>query len=127
MRRKTKKQQRLEAAFDQAVEKHLRGLGATDNEGDFRNMYPLRLPTDVGDLLAHPNGTWVAMRFADVDRAKQRLPHGFHDRLNGYSGKYNVHFADDAVGDIACVLRTIDSMLRDVLAGRRAASAGNSI
>jgi hypothetical protein len=117
VRRKTKKQQRLEDAFDVAVEEHLREKGATTNEGYLSNMYPLRLPTDVGDLLVHANGSWVAMRFVDVERAKQRLPHGFYDRLNQFSGKYNAHFSDDGVGDLECVRRTLDSMLADVLVG----------
>lgn len=117
MRRKTKRQQKLEEQFDAAVEELLRGMGATDNEGYLSNMYPLRLETDVGDLLADVNGTWVAMRFEDVERAKQRLPHEMHDRLNRFSGKYNVHFSDDAVGDLEGVRRTIVSVLEPVRVG----------
>lgn len=120
MKRKTRKQQRLEAKFMEAVEARLREIGAADNEGEWKFMYPLCLETEVGDLVIHVHETWVAMRFADVERARQRLPHGFYDRLNRYSGKYNVHFSDDGVADLECVFRTIDGALADVLPVRTA-------
>jgi len=56
------------------------------------------LPTTVGTLyvsffdgrpIAEING-----RFADVEAARRVLPHGYGDRLNPYSGKWN--FAFDA-------------------------------
>lgn len=111
MRRKTKKQQGLEAEFDKAVETHLRQMGAADNDGYLSNMYPLRLDTEAGPLLAVSNGTWVAMRFEDVERAKGLLPHGYSDRLNEFSGKYNVHFEDDRIADLEGCLRVLDALL----------------
>lgn len=124
MKRKTKKQERLEKAFDEAMEEVLRSRGAVENTGWLSNMYPLRLPTEAGDLLAVTNGTWVAMRFEDVERAKTVLPHGYGDRLNRYTGKYNIHFHEHGVGDLDYCRRRLEVVLEPVLpvAGNTSAS-----
>lgn len=112
MKRKTKKQERLEAKFDEAMAAHLQERGATTNEGKFSGWYVLSLPTRAGPLVIKANGTWLAMRFVDIDRAKAILPHGQYDQLNGYSGKYNIHYGE--IHDLDCCKRVLDHALRDV-------------
>lgn len=100
--------------FDAAVEAHFRKMGAKDNVGHLSFMYPLRLATLAGDLLVDMNGTWVAMRFVQVDSAKKLLPHCLHDRLNQFSGKYNVEFSDEECANLICVTEMINSLLEAV-------------
>jgi hypothetical protein len=54
---------------------------------------------------------WVHFRFDDVDAAKRLLPHAWHDRLNGYSGKWNFDFfAPNAEGRAYL----LEDMLRNI-------------
>ncbi len=55
-------------------------------------LYELRIETACGPLDVTPYAEWVACRFADVERAKARLPHGYADRLNRHTGKWNFHY-----------------------------------
>ena len=112
MKKKTKKQERLEAKFDKEMEAHLRELGAATNEGEFSGWYLLALPTRAGPLVIKTNGTWLAMRFVDIDRARAILPHGQYDQLNGYSGKYNIHYGE--IADLDCCKRILDRALNEV-------------
>jgi hypothetical protein len=87
----TRQKAQADAAFQAACERALRDLGATPNEpGAFHgysietragalaiNVYPTSLP--------EPGG-WLAMRFADVERARAL---GL-SALNPHSGKYNI-------------------------------------
>lgn len=116
MRRKTKEQQRLETKFMVAVEAFFREIGAKDNEGEWKGMYPLRLETEAGGLVIHVYETWVAMRFEDVEWAKNFVPHQFKDPwgMNPYSGKYNIHFGNDGVTDLDICLAQIESKIRPV-------------
>ena len=111
-RKKTKKQEKLEAKFNEVMAAHLRERGATTNEGKFSGWYMLSLETRAGPLVANLHGTWIAMRFVDVDRAKAILPHSLHDQLNGYSGKYNIHYGE--IHDLDCCKRVLDRALGEV-------------
>lgn len=117
MRRKTKKQQKIEAKFMAAVEERLRELGAHDNEGWWSFMYPLCIETDAGDLVIHVHETWVAMRFADVERAKGHVPHRLMDPrgMNPYTGKYNAHFGEKGVAQPEACIAYLETMLAPVL------------
>jgi len=112
MKRKTKKQEKLEAKFNEAMTAHLQELGAVTNEGKFSGWYELSLPTRAGPLVIIVNEDWLAMRFVEVDRAKEILPHGQQDQLNGYSGKYNIHYGD--IADLECCKRILDRALDEV-------------
>lgn len=95
--RKSKQERLIGAAFIEEATMLLEALGAKRNEslavGILGAFYPLVLDTKAGFLLAHVRDDCVNMRFADVERAKQYLPHRSGDALNPYSGKWNVgHF-----------------------------------
>lgn len=78
-----------------AVRKHptrfipdwLEALGARPNFA--AGGYDCTLQTEAGPLSVSVYDDWVACRFEDVDRAKALLPHGYHDRLNRHTGKWN--------------------------------------
>lgn len=116
LKKKTKKQLRAEAKFNTAVLDHMRSRGARDNDIEgWKNMYSMVIDTQVGPLIFNTNDTWVAMRFVDVERANSVLPHGYGDRLNRYSGKYNIHFGADGIHDVEYCLKQIDRMLEPVI------------
>lgn len=114
-RRKTKKTLKLEGEFDARLRELLaEHFDAVPNEGFLSNMYPLALETRAGTLLVSPNGSWVAMRFLDVERAKTLLPHRLMEGpLNPYSGKYNsMHF--DPGDDVQLRLDVVQNMIERV-------------
>lgn len=47
------------------------------------------LETSAGTLKISPYETGIHSRFVDVEAAKKILPHGYTDRLNPCSGKFN--------------------------------------
>jgi len=112
MKRKTKKQEKLEAKFNEAMTAHLRELGAVTNEGEFSGWYKLALPTRAGPLVIIVNDDWLAMRFVDIERARGILPHSHYDQLNGHSGKYNIHYGE--IDDLDCCKRILDRALAEV-------------
>lgn len=93
-RKLTKKQIAAQKAFINAVEDGLVALGARQVEparkglGNEPTGGGYEIETKYGTLYVHPYGTWVATRFADVERAKG---HGLYG-LNPYTGKWNHHF-----------------------------------
>jgi hypothetical protein len=116
MARKTQKTLKLESEFNDRLKQFLtERFGAVRNEVYLGNMYELALATEVGPLLVQPNGSWVAMRFVEVERAKMRLSSSYlagYD-FNSYSGKYNSVFLDDL--DIQGRLDVVQGMIERVV------------
>jgi hypothetical protein len=117
--RKTKAQEKIDAAFGKALEARLLELGAV--AGDHRigvsgifGGYTWKLETVAGPLLISCHGDWVATRFVDVDRAKEYVDHSYGSgELNPHSGKWNAHFEN--YHSVEQRLRTMESRLRKVL------------
>jgi hypothetical protein len=116
-RRKTKKILKLEAEFDTRLRELLTTrFGAGTNTVHLAGMYELALETEVGPLLVEPNGSWAAMRFVDVERAKTRLPHRLMEGpLNPFSGKYNSMIFDDDL-PVQARLDIVQNMIEQVTA-----------
>lgn len=109
-----KARRKIEQQFNEALRNRLTArFGASRNEGYLSNMYELRLETKAGTLLVQPSGSWVAMRFVEVERAKEILPHRREGPLNPFSGKYNSLFLDE-VEDIEARVDIVQNMIERV-------------
>lgn len=67
----------------------------------------------------HLLDTWIAMRFQDVERAREVMP--FTLGLNPYSGKYNLILDYDELKDLTLVKERINYWLAPVLLNPEAA------
>ena len=111
----TKKQ--AERFHKQASERLLRlGFKPTpDGDREFS------LDTPLGPLGATPYDDWIACQFKDVAKAKQHLPHGYADRLNPHSGKWNWHGDGlDADGYTTEMLNKFEAAVSQILAMKTA-------
>lgn len=87
-RMKTKRQQKAEQRFVEAVTEFVMGLGA--RPGTF---YDYALDTPAGLLHVSVHEGWVATRFDDVALGT-KFTQSCGRSSNPYSGKWNFHYAD---------------------------------
>lgn len=98
--------------FQQSVIEYLVSKGATHD-----SFYRFQIETKAGRLYITPYENWIAACFADVERAKQLLGSSLHGRLNPSTGKWNFHFADEALeGNVAldCFTSHVERLLLDM-------------
>lgn len=103
-------------AFEQAVIQAAVDLGATlDTDRPWLRYYKLETKAGLLWIMAVPEtegpGGFVALRFEDVDRAKQLLPSGLN--LNPYSGKWNLHLF--GVKDPTAINQAVNNHIRKVM------------
>lgn len=83
--------------------------------------YDFCLDTPLGQLWASPYDDWIACRFDNLELAKQHLPHGYDDRLNKFSGKWNWHGDGlDADGYATEMLNKFEAAVSHILAMKTA-------
>ena len=93
-------------------------LGFKKVEGGPRDFC---LDTPLGQLWASPYDDWIACRFDNLELAKQHLPHGYDDRLNKFSGKWNWHGDGlDADGYATEMLNKFEAAVNQILAMKTA-------
>jgi hypothetical protein len=80
-------------SLEELCSDYLLTKGATTDHDctDYRYVwhYKFVLETRLGPLGITPHEDWIACMFEDVEKARSVLPHGFQDRLNRHSGKWN--------------------------------------